>query len=128
LTWTPLTFQPQLPDPGCESSLISLAAVGLGPDTFLFAGITRDHLEQNGVSKHARHRLAAFLSSDGCRNWHEVGVIQPSYAAYSDLVALTDGTILCFYDGAAVAGVPNRTIRWARFDRDWLRRSPAQAR
>jgi hypothetical protein len=49
-------------------------------------------------------------------------VIHRRAAAYSDLVALPDGTLLCFYEGGE--NDPYESIRLARFNREWLESAP----
>jgi sialidase-1 len=135
-TWTPLSLQPQLPDPGCQASLIRYPNPSSpGTKIFLYSGVTIDHraakpIGDGGDGTRAeqvasemlkgRQRLALYVSSDGCQSWREAGVVQTGPAAYSDLVALPDGDVLCFYEGGEKNAY--ESIRMARLDRKWLHR------
>jgi len=128
-SWSPLGIEPQLPGPGCQSSLIRFPSSGDSKsETYLFSGITLDNRAPakigdggDGVQTTpkpesgllGRQRLALYVSTDGCQNLHEVGVVYQGAAAYSDLVVLPDGTVLCFYEGGRERAY--ESIRLARF-------------
>ena len=123
-TWTPVKLQPQLPGPACQSGLARWTDLQQpGKGTFVYTGITVDARAQlrrfpplEGLT--GRQRLAAYLSSDDCRTWTEIGVVFPRAAAYSDLVVQPDGDILCFFEGGENG--PYESIRMARLGKDWL--------
>lgn len=133
-TWTLVKLQKQLPDPGCQAGLVRWADPSRRrKDLFVYTSITvdnrvdknathgrstqlRDFLPLEGLT--GRQRLAAYLSSDDCRTWTEIGVVFPRAAAYSDLVVLPDGDILCFFEGGEKS--PYESIRMARLGKDWL--------
>lgn len=135
-TWTPLSLQPQLPDPGCQASLIRYADPARpGPEVFLYSGVTIDNRAAKPIGDggdgaktgrvatealKGRQRLTLYASSDGCQNWREAGVVHAGPAAYSDLVVLPDGDVLCLYEGGEKDAY--ESIRMARVDRKWLRR------
>lgn len=123
-TWTPVKLQPQLPVPNCQSGLARWTDLQQpGKGTFVYTGITVDARAKlqrfpplEGLT--GRQRLAAYLSSDDCQTWTEIGVVFPRAAAYSDLVVLPDGDILCFFEGGEKG--PYESIRMARLGKDWL--------
>ncbi|MBI4625549.1 MAG: exo-alpha-sialidase [Verrucomicrobia bacterium] len=123
-TWTPVKLQPQLPDPRCQAGLVRWTEPGRpGKALFVYTGITTDTRAAiqrfqpiEGLA--GRQRLAAYVSSDDCRTWREAGVVFAGASAYSDLVVLPDGNILCFFEGGEKA--PYESIRMARLGSDWL--------
>jgi sialidase-1 len=60
-----------------------------------------------------RKNLTVKLSYDEGKTWPVKRVLEPGRSAYSDLAVLTDGTILCFYEGQG-------TLMLARFNLEWL--------
>lgn len=121
-TWTPLEPHPTIPEPTCQSALIRWRDPrGSRPDLYVYSGITIDRgYVENSAGLGGRQRLAAFVSADACRTWREAAVLHPRAAAYSDLVVLPDGDMLCFYEGGEVQ--PYEAVRVARFNREWLER------
>jgi sialidase-1 len=132
-TWTPLALQPQLPDPGCQSSLLRYRPQGAeARDLFVSTGITRDDRVAvaaggDGATStpvaapgKGRQRLAVFVSDDDCRSWREAGVIHAGPAAYSDLVPMRDGSLLCLYESGEDGAY--ETIRLHRLETRSLRR------
>ncbi len=118
-SWSPLQASAQLPDPGCQGSILAPSGPsGPAANGVIFAGITSDG-RQPGQAFHDRQRLALWLSGDGCRTWREARVVHARAAAYCDLAALPEGRILCVYEGGEHGS--NESIRLARFDGDWLR-------
>jgi len=81
----------------------------------LFSGIAEGPRTPPGGR---RARLTVFLSEDECETWPASKVLHAGPAAYSDLVALRDGTILCIYEGGDER--PYESIRQARFSLDWV--------
>jgi len=111
-TWSPVKLESQLPDTRCQASIIRWADPRASErEIFLYTGVTVDdrpvvkalgakaQLPSGTKPPVGRQRLTLFVSTDGCENWREAGVIQPGPASYSDLVVLPDGDVLCFYEG-----------------------------
>ncbi len=103
-TWTPVEYDPTLPEPSCQGSLIRLHE-------------RRVVLSHPGNAD-ARTHLTVRLSSDDCRTWPVARVLDEGSAAYSDL-AVADGHILCLYEADSYG----RMIL-ARFTPDWLESEP----
>lgn len=122
-TWSPLEPHPTIPEPTCQSALIRWQGPPAGrSDLYVYTGITmaKGYVENSRLVTGGRERLAAYVSTDQCRTWREAAIIHRRAAAYSDLVALPDGTLLCFYEGGE--NDPYESIRLARFNREWLER------
>ena len=98
---------------------------------FLYSGITIDdrvvktnassntatlNRPQNSAGAKGRQRLALFVSADECQTWREKEVIHAGPAAYSDLVVLTDGSALCFYEAGEESAY--ESIRLAHLSAD----------
>ncbi|MCY2972790.1 MAG: sialidase family protein, partial [Planctomycetota bacterium] len=60
-----------------------------------------------------RENLSIKLSRDDGKTWPISKTLEAGPSAYSDLAVLSDGTILCLYEGKDV-------ISLARFNLDWL--------
>ncbi len=99
-TWTPVEYDPTLPEPSCQGSLVRLDE--------------RRVLLSHPSNADARTHLTIRLSSDDCRTWPVARVLDEGSAAYSDL-AVADGNILCLYEADSYG----RMIL-ARFTPDWL--------
>jgi len=95
-TWSPLEPHPTIPEPTCQSALIRWQGPPAGrSDLYVYTGITmaKGYVENSRLVTGGRERLAAYVSSDQCRTWREAAIIHRRAAAYSDLVALPDGTL-----------------------------------
>jgi len=131
--WSRPEFAEALPEPICQASLFSYAdPTAPGKSRLLFSG--PDSLERAdgkaapGVRRD-RQKLAVKLSHDDGRSWVATRTLEPGPSAYSDLAALPDGTLLCFYESGRLGATrPNSTrtdwpyarITLARFNLEWL--------
>lgn len=97
-TWTPATPHPELVEPTCQASLISL-----GGDRLLFA---------NPASER-RERLTVRLSEDGGQTWPYLRALHDGPAAYCCLAVLPGGDLACLYEGGDAA--PCERLTLARF-------------
>ena len=80
---------------------------------YLISSIEHPHVYTTDPEQY-RRKLNLYISDDECATWQQSRVIEYGHAAYSDLVALPDGTILCFYEGGEKS--PYESIFLARFD------------
>lgn len=90
------------------------------------AGITRFGdavLFTNAASATKRERLTIRMSRDGARTWPVSRVIHEGPAAYSTVIALSDGTIGVLYEAGERSSIER--IEFARFDAEWLTANPA---
>lgn len=112
--WSKPRFHPDLWEPVCMAGLLSLPAQ---PGTMLFSN---PHSLARGESgepipggRGKRRNLSIKLSRDDGMTWPVNKTLEPGPSAYSDLAALPDETILCFYEG-------DKRLTVARFNLDWL--------
>lgn len=70
-----------------------------------------------------RKNLTMHLSCDDAKSWSVQKPLEPGTSAYSDLAALPDGTVLCFYERSIGAGdgrPATNLLTLARFNLEWL--------
>lgn len=121
-TWSPVRLQRELPGPACQSAIVRCSARDDGGGNgILFSGIAEGPRTKPGGRRSA---LTIFLSEDECETWPVSRVVHAGPAAYSDLVALPDGTALCVYEGGEEH--PYESIRLARFGLGWVRGEEAR--
>ena len=107
VTWSKVQFDPSLPEPSCQGSLIRFS--------------DRKRFSKNRVllahpsSQTDRKQFTVRLSHDECRTWPDSKVVYEGSAAYSDLAIANDRTILCLYE----ADQYSRMVL-ARFNLEWL--------
>ncbi len=92
----------------------------LEPSTFLF---------RNGaMEKFMRQvRLPIKLSYDEGRTWPVHRILEEGFSGYSDLAALPDGRLFCFYERGSTDGENNYRpgrLTVAMFDEEWVRARP----
>lgn len=130
--WTQPQFHEALLEPICMAGIarVRLPAANL-PGLIAFSNphnlSRRDGNEIPGRSRD-RVNLSIKLSEDEGRTWTTNRTLEESFSGYSDLAALPDGTILCFYERGSTDGENSyRTGRLtvARFNPQWVRREPA---
>ena len=69
-----------------------------------------------------RKNLTVRLSEDDCYTWNVSRLIEDGPSGYSDLTALTDGTILCMYECGIVDRMyDDRYLALVRFNADWVK-------
>lgn len=107
-TWTPMEIHPDLIDPTCQGSLISLRDSRLGYNTLLFA---------NPASTVSRSNLTLRISYDGGLTWPYDKEVYGGYSGYSSIVKMGDGRIGIFFekgfkvedlDFVILPAIPNR--------------------
>jgi sialidase-1 len=114
--WSAPRFQQDLPDPICFASLVRF-----GKNRLLFSNpdnLTRAD-GKDTVSKD-RKNLTIRMSSDEGESWPIKKTIDPGPSGYSDLAVLPDGTVLCYYEACEPGSAPNRFLKLARFNIEWL--------
>ncbi len=111
--WSPAEFHPQLREPICMASLISAPGT---PGTLIYSGPDTEAVDAAGKPKPKtggpRKNLTIKISRDDGKTWSSGRTIEPGPSAYSDLALLSDGTLLCLYEG-------QRTIRCVRLAKAW---------
>ena len=106
-SWSKVAFDPRLPEPSVQGSLIRLTH----PDR---AGRGRVLLA-TPADPRARRKMTVRVSYDECRSWAVSKVIHPGSAAYSDLAVTSSGEVLLLYEAD---GYSKLTL--ARFNLAWL--------
>ena len=108
-SWENVQMDPTLIDPLCEASVTRWTREGdQDRNRIVFANpasLERDHLTLR-------------LSCDECRSWNSGQVIHEGPSAYSDLAALPDGTLGCFYECGENS--PYERLDFARIHPQWL--------
>lgn len=116
-TWSPLCLDQSLLDPACQASVIRYSdQVRADRDRILFSNPAVRN--ETDVSWKGRKRMTIHLSYDECQTWPVSKTIHAGPSAYSDMAVLSDGTIVCLYEG----GETHRRewLRLARFNLEWL--------
>jgi sialidase-1 len=73
--------------------------------------------------KRDRRNVSIKLSYDEGETWPVNRTLEPEFSGYSDLAALPDGTILCFYERGSTDGKnihKTALLTAARFNLEWL--------
>ncbi len=112
--WTKPIFHEQLWEPIC---MASIAAHPSKPGTLIFSNPHTLKLDKDGkevpVGRGKRENLSIKLSHDDGKTWPVNKTLDPGPSAYSDLAVLSDGTVLCLYEGKA-------DVQVARFNLEWI--------
>ena len=114
--WSPLRFDPRLPEPVCMGSLVRLTKK---PDQdrnrILFSN-------PHNPDGRQRRNLTVKLSLDEGTTWPVARSIEPGTSGYSDLAVGPNGTIYCLYERGTVGGgdFNPSALCLARFNLEWL--------
>lgn len=112
--WSAPKFDDGLFEPVCFASLLRLP----NAKTLIFSN-------PDPVTKNRdRKNLTLKRSEDDGQTWTVAKVLEEGPSGYSDLAALPDGTILCFYERASIdaaTGAKAGVITLARIPADWLK-------
>ena len=106
-TWSEVKFDPGMPEPSVQGSLVRFTTAGKhGRNRVLLA---------HPSSQTERARLTVRMSYDECRTWPVAKLLHQEYSGYSDLAIAPDMTVLCLYESEWHA-----RMLLARFTLDWL--------
>lgn len=101
-TWEPVRFDPYLPDPVCQGSVVRLS---FKPDLLVFSNANSARSRENGTLR---------VSLDGGNSWSTSATIEAGSFAYSSLCRLSDKQVgVLFENVQTLAG--NREIYRIRF-------------
>jgi sialidase-1 len=106
-TWSELFDIPEMPDAGCQASLLRFT----WPD--LDGGKSRI-LYSKGTTP-SRHVGTVHLSYDEAKTWPVTKVVCEGYFGYSCLTIIPDGTIGCLFETDGC-----RKIAYTKFSLEWL--------
>jgi sialidase-1 len=116
--WSEPHFDETLTDPNCAAGLVRMPG-RKKPALFVFSNPdSTTRADGKLVASKDRRNLTLRLSRDEGASWSSARVLEPGAAGYSDLAALADGTILCYYETK-----PDRhtsVLRLARVRREWI--------
>ena len=106
-SWSPITFDPRLPEPSCQGSVVRFT------DTRRFQ---RNRILLSApTNPKARTSLTLHMSYDEGKSWPVSKLVREGSSAYSDLAIANDRNILLLYEADDYA---NLTL--ARFNLEWL--------
>ncbi|MAT14370.1 MAG: hypothetical protein CMJ46_03775 [Planctomyces sp.] len=126
--WSKPEFDDQLLEPICMAGIVRVREPdGDQPGLIAFSNphnLKRtDGREEPGRGRD-RINVTIKLSEDEGQTWTASRTLEPGFSGYSDLAALADGTILCFYERGSTDGENHyRTglLTVATFDSAWVR-------
>ena len=90
LSWSPITFDPLLPEPSCQGAVVRFMHRTPSQTSSLVLVFPRN--------PNARQNLTAHLSNDEGLTWVLRRPIYAGPAAYSDLTVNADQQILCLFE------------------------------
>lgn len=110
--WSPPRFDETLNDPICAAGLVSVTQKK-GGAVWAFSNpdcVTR--ADGRDIASKDRRNLTVRFSRDEGATWVGARVLERGPSAYSDLAALSDGSLLCYYETSNRSGVS--VLRLAR--------------
>ncbi len=116
-SWTAIELDKQLPCPKCQGSLIRYDSLDNAQSCLLFSN---PHPPASSDDKPSGKRvnLMIRMSLDEGKTWPIARLLHKGPAAYSSLASLSDGTVLCLYEGGEKSAY--QSLRLARFSLKWL--------
>lgn len=100
-SWSTVEYETTLVESCCQGSILKLADGTI--------------VQVHSTALHERSHLQAHFSSDAGRTWPRRKMIFTGLAAYSDIVLLKDGSVLCLFEADGY-----QSLRLVRLDREWL--------
>lgn len=126
--WSTPAFDEALLEPICMTGLVRVREPRDGKPGLLAFSNPHNLARKDGKEIPGRSRdrvnVSIKLSDNEGRTWSANRTLEAGFSGYSDVAALADGTILCFYERGSTDGASNyRTDRLtvARFDEQWVR-------
>ena len=127
--WSRPRFDDALLEPICMAGIVRVRQPA-GDQPGIIAFSNPHNLKRKGGTTPGRPKdrvnVSIKLSFDEGKTWAANRTLEAGFSGYSDLAALPDGTILCFYERGSTDGKSNyRTGRLtvARFTPDWIQNS-----
>lgn len=114
-SWSPVSFDPHLPEPSCQGGLVR------------FSDVRRFErgrvLLATPASTTSRTAMTVRVSYDECRSWPVAKLVHAGSAAYSDLAVTGDRHVLLFYeaDGYTTLMLARVTMEWLTDGKDSVR-------
>ncbi len=126
--WSTPKFDDALLEPICMAGLVRVRDSRDGKRGLLAFSNPHNLARRDGKEVAGRSRdrvnVSIKLSDDEGQTWSASRTLEPGFSGYSDVAALPDGTMLCFYergstDGESIYRTGRLTV--ARFDEQWVR-------
>jgi len=118
--WSKPMFDESLAEPVCMASIVRVRHLSTSrPGLIAFAN-------PDNFKSRKRKNVSVKLSTDDAKTWTANRSIEPGISGYSDLTALPDGTILCFYERGSTDPKNHYKTAFltvARFNEAWVRAS-----
>lgn len=111
VTWSKAVLDKNLPEPGCQASIIRL-----NKKEILFLN-PASHWK-GGFNLWARRKMTLRLSQDDGRTWPYARMLNEGLAGYSDMAVTRDGKVLCVFENGTNDYCENITV--VQVDRGWL--------
>lgn len=127
--WSVPKFDDALWEPICMAGLVRVRGPREGrPGLIAFSNphnLSRKSGPESPGKSRDRVNVSIRLSDDEGQTWSAPRTLEEGFSGYSDLAALDDGTILCFYERGSTDG--NNIYRTgrltvARFNESWVRK------
>ncbi len=129
--WSRPRFDEALLEPICMAAIVRVRRPrGAQPGLIAFSNphnLSRRLGGEIAGRPRDRMRMAIKLSHDEGRSWPYHRILEQGFSGYSDLAALPDGTLLCFYERGSTDGKNNYRpgrLTVASFDEEWVRARP----
>lgn len=126
--WSTPKFDEALLEPICMAGLVRVREARDGRSGLLAFSNPHNLARRDGKEVVGRSRdrvnVSIKLSDDEGQTWPINRSLEAGFSGYSDMAALADGTMLCFYergstDGESIYRTGRLTV--ARFDEQWVR-------
>lgn len=131
--WSKPRFDSQLLEPICMSGLVRVRWPLNRPGVIAFSNPDnlgkKDGKEQSGKGRD-RVNVSVKLSQDDGVTWYANRSLEEGFSGYSDLAALPDGTLLCFYERGSTDGTniyKTGLLTVARFNEAWVEEADAKS-
>jgi sialidase-1 len=112
--WSKPQFDDALWEPNCAAGITSVPGE---PSTLVFSNPHNRKLDEDGNpvpgGQAKRRNLSIKVSRDDGKTWFSNRTLEEGASAYSDLVALNDGTIVCFYERDLRLTIACFNLAWA---------------
>ena len=129
--WSRTRFDDALLEPICMAAIVRVRRPrGTQPGLVAFSNphnLSRRQGREIAGRPRDRVRMSIKLSDDEARTWSAHRILEQGFSGYSDLAALPDGQLLCFYERGSTDGKNNYRpgrLTVARFDEAWVRAGP----
>ena len=132
--WSEPRFDEALLEPVCMAGIVRVRqARGEQPGLIAFSNphnLARSDGKVVAGKGRDRRNVSIKLSDDDAQTWSANRSLEEGFSGYSDLAALPDGTMLCFYERGSTDGKSSYRsglLTVASFDEEWVREGKGDA-